>query len=291
MAGVDIMAAAAGNDTYVVDNLGDTVTEGLDEGTDLVRSSVSFTLGSDVENLALTGKGANSGAGNDLANSITGNGAANSLSGGLGDDTLNGGASADKLTGGDGNDVYFIDNAKDAITELSGEGNDTASTSFTIDLNGVAFANIENVTLTGAGAIAATGNDGANLLKGNGAANVLNGGGGSDTLDGGFGVDKLTGGAGSDLFLRHALNEGRDIITDFQAGAGGDVLDISDLLIGFSSDNESQFVQCVQVSGSTTIRVDANGAAGGAAFLDVCVLSGQSVTLDALLADGNLVLG
>lgn len=291
MTGADNMIAGAGNDTYVVDNLGDTVAESLDEGADLVQSSVSFTLGSDIENLALTGKGANSGAGNGLANSITGNGAANSLSGGLGDDTLNGGAGADNLTGGDGNDVYFIDNAKDAIIELFGEGDDAVNTSFTVDLNGAAFLNIENVTLIGIGAIAATGSNDANLLKGNGAANFLNGGGGDDTLDGGLGVDRLTGGAGSDHFLRHALNEGRDIITDFQVGTGGDALDISDLLVGFSSGNESQFVQCVQAAGNTTIRVDANGAAGGAFFTDVCVLGGQSVTLDALLADSNLVLG
>jgi Ca2+-binding RTX toxin-like protein len=128
------------------------------------------------------------------------------------------------------------------------------------------------------------------MLKGNSAANILIGGGGDDTLDGGLGVDKLTGGSGSDLFLRHAVNEGRDVIADFQIGAGGDVIDISDMLIGFSSGNESQFVQCLQSGSGTTIRVDANGAAGGTVFSDVCFLSGQSVTLNALLADGNILL-
>jgi Ca2+-binding RTX toxin-like protein len=284
------MAGGAGDDVYVVDNLGDSVIEGFSEGSDRVQSSVSFTLGADIENLTLTGKGLIFGVGNDLANAITGNAGANNLTGGLGGDTLNGGAGTDTLTGGDGNDVYFVDNAKDVINELPGEGSDTVNSKVTVDLNAIAFANVDHLTLVGTGAINGTGNADANLLKGNGAANILIGGGGDDTLDGGLGADKLTGGDGSDLFLRHAMNEGRDIIADFQAGAGGDVIDISDMLIGFSSGNESQFVQCLQSGGNTTIRVDANGAAGGAAFSDVCVLSGQSVTLNTLLADGNILL-
>jgi trimeric autotransporter adhesin len=290
MAGTDTLAGGAGDDTYFVDNLGDSATEASGEGTDRVQSSVSFTLGADIEHLTLTGTSAISGTGNDLGNALTGNAAANSLIGGLGDDTLNGGGGVDTLAGGDGNDVYFVDNAKDVITELSSEGSDTVNSTITIDLNAIAVANVDHLTLIGTGAVSGTGNGDANLLKGNGAANILIGGGGDDTLDGGLGVDRLTGGSGSDLFLRHATNEGRDIITDFQAGAGGDVIDISDLLIGFSSGNESQFVQCLQGGGNTTIRVDINGAAGGAAFSDVCVLSGQSVTLSSLLADGNILL-
>ena len=51
------MIGGAGNDTYVVDATGDVVTEAAGQGTDLVQSSASFTLGANVENLTLTGTG------------------------------------------------------------------------------------------------------------------------------------------------------------------------------------------------------------------------------------------
>jgi hypothetical protein len=74
------MTAGQGNDTYVVDNVGDVVTENAGEGTDTVRTSLSsYTLGANVENLIFTGSGNLAGTGNALGNGITG-GAGNDAS-------------------------------------------------------------------------------------------------------------------------------------------------------------------------------------------------------------------
>lgn len=85
-AGADHMTGGAGNDTYFIDNSADTVTEQANEGTDTVRSSITCTLGGNLERLVLTGGGAINGSGNALANKLTGNAAANVLTGGGGPD-------------------------------------------------------------------------------------------------------------------------------------------------------------------------------------------------------------
>lgn len=105
--GADTLRGGRGNDTYVVDNTADRVIEAAGQGTDLVRSSVSFQLSGNVENLVLTGKAAIDGTGNALNNSLTGNAGANRLGGGAGNDVLDGGAGRDTITGGTGKDQLF----------------------------------------------------------------------------------------------------------------------------------------------------------------------------------------
>ena len=68
----------------IVDNVGDMVTEASSEGTDLVRASVNYTLGANVENITLTGSGAINATGNSLANVLTGNSGVNTLTDMLG---------------------------------------------------------------------------------------------------------------------------------------------------------------------------------------------------------------
>ncbi|MFM6307174.1 MAG: calcium-binding protein, partial [Dolichospermum sp.] len=83
--GIDTMIGGAGNDTYIVDNILDVVTEALNGGIDLIQSSVTYTLGDNVENLTLAvGNTAINGTGNSLNNTITGNSGNNTLNGGLG---------------------------------------------------------------------------------------------------------------------------------------------------------------------------------------------------------------
>jgi Ca2+-binding RTX toxin-like protein len=101
-AGSDAMFGGAGNDTYVVNATGDVVAENLNEGTDIVRSSVSYTLVANVENLTLTGTTAIDGTGNESANVMLGNTAANVLRGANGNDQLRGNAGSDTYLFGRG---------------------------------------------------------------------------------------------------------------------------------------------------------------------------------------------
>jgi VCBS repeat-containing protein len=105
--GCDTMYGGKGNDVYVVDNGGDSVIEYANEGIDTVLSSISYSLGRNVENLTLTGT-AMMGFGNAADNALLGNASANLLLDGAGNDTLDGCAGIDILSGGSGNDTYVL---------------------------------------------------------------------------------------------------------------------------------------------------------------------------------------
>jgi Ca2+-binding RTX toxin-like protein/chemotaxis regulatin CheY-phosphate phosphatase CheZ len=215
-AGADTMIGGLGNDTYMVDHAGDVVVENAGEGTDTVQSSLSYSLGTNLENLTLTGSMALNGTGNELDNLLVGNSAANTLTGGLGNDTLDGGAGADTLAGGSGNDTYLVDNVGDVIIEHAGEGTDTVMTSL---LNYTLGANVENLTLTTYSTAAnGTGNELNNVLTvtdGYTAALLASDAylygdmtdayimsyAQNDTLNGGAGADTMAAGLGDDTYI------------------------------------------------------------------------------------------
>jgi trimeric autotransporter adhesin len=194
--GNDTLLGGSGNDTFIVDSTNAIVTENLNEGTDTVRSSVTYTIGANIENLTLTGT-AISGTGNGLANTIVGN---------SGNNLLDGGAGADTLVGGTGNDTYYVDTAGDVVTENLNEGTDTVQSSIDYTLG----ANVENLTLTGT-AISGTGNRLANTIVGNAGNNLLDGGAGADTLIGGAGNDTYVVENTGDVVTEN-LNEGTDTV-------------------------------------------------------------------------------
>ncbi len=211
--GADTMVGGTGNDTYVVDNAGDVVTENANEGTDQVNSSISYTLGNNVENLTLTGTSNINGTGNTLNNVITGNAGNNNLAGGAGNDTLIGGGGSDILVGGTGNDTYVVTAQTGVtITENANEGTDTVQSSATFTL--AAIANVENLTLTGSAAINGTGNAVNNVITGNAANNVI---------DGGAGADTMIGGAGDDTYI---VDNTGDVVTESDNG-GTDLVNAS----------------------------------------------------------------
>ncbi|MFI0845980.1 hypothetical protein [Mesorhizobium sp. IMUNJ 23232] len=183
--GADKMSGGSGNDTYIVDDAGDQAIEAAGGGTDTVQSSVSFTLGANVENLTLTGSAAINGTGNTLANVINGN---------SGDNILNGGAGADTMTGGAGNDTYVVDNAGDSIVEAAGTDSDTvtASVSYTLTA-GAAIETLRTTSDAGTVAINLTGNALAQEIIGNAGANALKDGAGAG--------DVLRGLGGNDNYL------------------------------------------------------------------------------------------
>lgn len=198
------------------------------------------------------------GAGNDTLSGLDGNdvivGVAGNdrLSGDAGNDFLNGGVGNDTLQGGVGNDSYVIDSFGDLISETTGLATEIDKVETTVSYG--LGNNLENLTLTGSGAINGTGNTLANIINGNTADNSLSGGGGNDilignagndSLLGGAGNDFLTGGAGNDSFIFNAPSDRIDSISDFNvvddtlvvaaSGFGGG-------LIGGGPINPNQFV-------------------------------------------------
>ncbi len=217
--GADGMAGGLGNDSYVVNVAGDTITEWVNQGTDIVQAGVTYTLGANLEHLALTGTTAIHGTGNALNNAITGNSGNNTLSGGAGNDTLNGGAGTDSLAGGAGDDTYILDIAGDTLTEAASQGTDSVLAAVTYTL----AANLENLMLTGNGSINGTGNTLNNVISGNAGNNTLNGGSGNDTLNGGAGADRMVGGAGDDTY---GIDVAGDAVTE-AASQGTDTVQTS----------------------------------------------------------------
>ena len=148
--GADSLAGGVGSDTYTVDNAGDIVIEGLNAGTDIVRTTLAnYILTDNVEQLVYTGSANFTGTGNAIANIITGGngndtlfgmGGNDQLLGGLGNDTLDGGDGVDNLQGGTGNDIM-------------------------------------------------AGGVGADVLSGGIGTDILNGQAGNDTMEGGTGTD------------------------------------------------------------------------------------------------------
>ena len=165
--GADVMNGGAGNDVYFVNHVGDVVNErsgGTDQGgIDQVRSFITYTLGTDIENLVLDARNSSNlnGTGNAKNNVIQGAAGNNVLRGLGGSDTILADAGNDRVDGDAGNDRLF-----------GALGNDT--------LNG------------GADNDALFGEDGDDRL---------NGDAGNDTLEGGAGNDTMAGGAGNDEYV------------------------------------------------------------------------------------------
>jgi Ca2+-binding RTX toxin-like protein len=248
--GADEMIGFTGNDTYIVDNVGDILIEDEDledmepvNGLDTVQVTLAaagtynmLTNAANVENaIAAPGTVAINLIGNDSDNKLTGNAAGNKLTGGLGNDTLDGGAGNDTMDGGQGNDNYYVDSATDTVTEAANGGIDSIITMLTTYTLG---ATLENLQYIGSAAFTGTGNAGNNVLLSGSGNDKLDGKEGNDLLVGGQGSDSLLGGAGSDTLV---------------GGPGNDTLDGGALT---DKINNSDFNIAVYSNGANSVSVD-----------------------------------
>jgi Ca2+-binding RTX toxin-like protein len=231
--GQDSLAGGVGDDTYA-NSRGATIIEQANQGNDIVNSSISHTLGANLERLTLVGTANIIGIGNDLNNGILGNSGNNFLRGLAGDDLISGNDGNDTLIGDIGNDTLFGLNGNDVLD--GDEGNDSLNGGNGIDLvrvNAVATNIVlTNNSVTGEGVDSLSGIEKAELFlaKSNNIPSNIDASAftlGSVTLDGGLGSNVLRGGSGNDFLdgkgLNDTLNGGGGADT-LKGGAGNDLL-------------------------------------------------------------------
>jgi len=220
--GADTLTGGGGDDVFIVDNVGDRITEAASGGTDTVRTNLgSYTLGTELETLVYTGGATFAGTGNSLANLITGGANADTLLGGGGNDTLDGGFGSDSLDGGAGTDtaVYAGATARYVVTSDGLGGfyvQDTLSSAvdYLFNMEAVQFSD---------GLVSLNGPLPGVSLVGTAAADTLTGTTSGDTLDGGAGIDSLVGGSGDDLYI---LDNSADVVIE-TVGGGSDTVQTS----------------------------------------------------------------
>jgi Ca2+-binding RTX toxin-like protein len=130
------------------------------------------------------------------------------------------------------------------------------------------------------------------ILTGGGGVDYLYGGDGTDTLFGGDGSDFLIGGAGSDTFAYVTMADAGDIITDFNAAAGGDNLDLSSVFsnLGIASSSvDTSYLNFVQSGANALCQIDRDGAGTAYGFVTMATLN--NVTASQLIVGSNVFIG
>ncbi len=290
----NILTGLGGNDTYHVNNTSDVVVEAASAGIDHIKSSVTYTISANVENLTLVGTESINGTGNALDNIMIGNDLSNILNGGSGndvidglggDDSLIGGAGTDQLSGGAGNDTYNIsaNSGLDTITDTSGSekivfGSGISQTNTTyarssndlvISVSGTQVARIVG-HFAGTGAVETLQFSNGTTVNLTTLTFPINGTSGNNTLTGTAAADTINGLAGNDMLYGAA---GNDILN---GGDGNDTLygDAgSDTLRGEAGNDIYVFDggqdKIYETSGTDILRLGASRTADALVFSDV----------------------
>jgi Ca2+-binding RTX toxin-like protein len=255
------------------------------------------------------------GAGDDTINSAEGD---DILNGGAGDDRLIDYGGNNKFIGGEGND--FIDGYGFSVTVGSadvdaGPGNDEVYLRTLSSVHVKGGTGDDTVWSTMCGAVYIDGGEGNDIIRDSGSLGLIDifGGAGNDTIiiestssriDAGSGNDSIAinsqeghhvikTGSGADAV--GLVTMGADIrIVDFNAGTGGDVLNLyalTDRLTNWSFP-ENPFttghMRVIQSKSDTLFQVDTDGVLSAEGYVTVAVLQGVKATA---LNASNLNLG
>ena len=222
-AGIDSITGGAGADT-IVGAQADTLLSG-GGGTDTLQIGANFTSSNDghvvgIENVSLTAA-----ATLNLANQTE----AFTITGSAGVDTITGGAGGDSISAGGGNDI-IVGAQNDTLLD-GGANTDTLHIGANFDDTGNGqIVNIENVLLTATANVNLASQTEVLNITGSAGADTITAGSANDFVRGGGGADTLALSAGGDDTIRFeatAATNGVDIITGFDAGASGDIINLN----------------------------------------------------------------
>ena len=284
LGGDDTVFALAGNDFVRGGDGADTLNgEG---GNDLIE-------GGHDDDIVSGGDGFDSVQGDSGNDSLSGGNDGDVLSGGEGDDQLSGDAGDDALRGEDGDDHLSGGVGNDDLD--GGAGNDVVAGGAGDDL--VAGGDGDDSLLGGDGSDSLTDLAGTNSFSGGAGDDQIEAGSadGAQTIDGGDGNDTIrhfyrynggtiTTGLGRDTIEIANADQGSEAITitDFTAGAGGDIFRLSgdngallSLLTGWDGSSNpfgSGFLRLVQSGDDTLLQWDRNGTTDGAEWETLAIL-------------------
>jgi len=194
-------------------------------------------------------------------------------------------------TAPDSIDESIVERMDFTLTDMDG---DTSSSYVEVDVErmNVLIGTTGSETLNGSndGPDLIMGRDGNDIIFGNSGNDRLKGGRGNDEIHGGEGDDRITGGPGSDILSGDEGNDvfiwgaagGADTITDFAVyqneGDERDILDLSDLLQGETTDSLDQYLHFAQSGSDTVVYIKSDGGISADGSNANQVITLQSVT-------------